>query len=320
MITFNEATEEQRRIYYQEEWNPSKMPDFIKKTINKREFGFDRDGSGPNDRYNQFSGLEDLENYLKKTSPYAAYSSVSFYEYPKKRENWLGAELVFDVDAKDLPIKSCDCEGINICEKCLEDAKEIALGVLDILKDDFSLKDLHVIYSGRGYHIRVQDSEVYPIKDRSYILDYILATNNKDYPENTAGLFTTYGYARVFRKRFNYIIKNIKEEMLKNEGIRSDSIQKIIDNRNNIVGALDEGDIVKFEDALSIGKKTKLKLFEIMSRINAQLVDARVTVDVKRILRLPSSLHSKVSMICTYVKSPETFDPQKEAVPKFAQV
>ncbi|HEC88087.1 MAG TPA: DNA primase catalytic subunit PriS, partial [Thermoplasmata archaeon] len=51
--------------------------------------------------------------------------------------------------------------------------------------------------------------------------------------------------------------------------------------------------------------------------INAGLADGKVTIDTKRILRLPSSLHSKVSMICKLVKNWESFDPLKEAVPKF---
>ena len=48
-----------------------------------------------------------------------------------------------------------------------------------------------------------------------------------------------------------------------------------------------------------------------------RIKDAKVTIDLKRILRLPSSLHSKVSMKCMEVKNRETFDPFDKAVPKF---
>ena len=54
-----------------------------------------------------------------------------------------------------------------------------------------------------------------------------------------------------------------------------------------------------------------------MAKVNLATLDAKVTIDWKRILRLPSSLHSKVSMKCVEVKNPETFDPFKHAVPKF---
>ncbi|HNS24751.1 MAG TPA: DNA primase catalytic subunit PriS, partial [Methanobacteriaceae archaeon] len=50
---------------------------------------------------------------------------------------------------------------------------------------------------------------------------------------------------------------------------------------------------------------------------NLGLVDAKVSIDLKRILRLPSSLHSMVSMKCTEVKNLNTFDPFQDAVPQF---
>ncbi len=59
------------------------------------------------------------------------------------------------------------------------------------------------------------------------------------------------------------------------------------------------------------------KVVNGIASMNMSLVDAKVSIDLKRILRLPSSLHSMVSMKCTEVKNIETFDPFKEAVPKF---
>jgi DNA primase small subunit len=56
-----------------------------------------------------------------------------------------------------------------------------------------------------------------------------------------------------------------------------------------------------------------------VAKINAGIVDGKVTVDLKRILRLPSSLHSKVSMICCVVGNPDTFDPLNDAVPLFVR-
>ena len=54
-----------------------------------------------------------------------------------------------------------------------------------------------------------------------------------------------------------------------------------------------------------------------ISRINMQITDTKVSIDLKRILRLPSTLHSKVSMKSTLIKNIETFDPFDDAVPKF---
>ena len=54
-----------------------------------------------------------------------------------------------------------------------------------------------------------------------------------------------------------------------------------------------------------------------MANVNLATIDAKVSIDIKRILRLPSSLHSKVSMKCVEVENRENFDPFKYAVPKF---
>ena len=66
-----------------------------------------------------------------------------------------------------------------------------------------------------------------------------------------------------------------------------------------------------------IGPQRYKKLINGVASLNMSLVDAKVSIDLKRILRLPSSLHSMVSMKCTEVSNIETFDPFKEAVPKF---
>ena len=158
---FREATLEERRIFYREEWNKNELPFFIRESIKEREFGFDHDGSGPRDRYNAFNSVEELERFLKSVAPYAAYSSVSYYEEPEQRSGFKKAELVFDIDAKDLPVKNC-CEKGNVCERCLELAKEIVLAIRDIMKEDLAInsRDMHYVYSGRGYHIRILDEDI----------------------------------------------------------------------------------------------------------------------------------------------------------------
>ena len=59
------------------------------------------------------------------------------------------------------------------------------------------------------------------------------------------------------------------------------------------------------------------KVMAAVSRINMNITDTKVSIDLKRILRLPSTLHSKVSMKSTLIKNIETFDPFDDAVPNF---
>ena len=75
---FSKATIKERRQYYREEWSPNDLPEFIAKDIQKREFGFDHNGRGPNDRYKVFRGKESLQKFLRYKAPFAAYISVAF--------------------------------------------------------------------------------------------------------------------------------------------------------------------------------------------------------------------------------------------------
>ena len=169
---FSKATLKERRQYYREEWSENDLPEFISTDIKKREFGFDHNGTGPNDRYKVFKGKESLRKFLRYKAPFAAYISVAFYNNPRRREDWLKAEYIFDVDAKDIPIRSCQCD--SVCEICLGEALEIVNTLIDTLQTDLGLKDIHLIYSGRGYHIRILDEEMMTAGSelRSEVLKY----------------------------------------------------------------------------------------------------------------------------------------------------
>jgi len=311
------ATPEERKRYYKEEWNIKQVPEFISNTIQEREFGFDHIGRGPNDRYKTFRTPEFLRRFLKVRTPFAAYSSVAFYNKPQRRDGWNGAELVFDVDAKDIPVRTCECEGV--CDICLNEAREIVCGLIDVLKGDLGLKNIHVVYSGRGYHDRVLDPSVLKTDSdvRSQIVKYIIGA---DVPENEFSLdfervsyehfVIPFGYPKVFTDRVKYTMLHL------NKNNKLDDVNKKLLN-----------DVLKYRNLIEnnqwgpfkgkIGPQRYRKVIGGIASLNMSLVDAKVSIDLKRILRLPSSLHSMVSMKCTVVKNIETFDPFKEAVPKF---
>ncbi len=317
MDIFKQATPEERRIYYKEEWDVKQIPDFIAENIENREFGFDHFGRGPNDRYKVFTTPDYLKRFMKSKNPFAAYCSVAFYEKPRKRDGWLKSELVFDVDAKDIPIRTCGCD--NVCEICLNEAKEIVSGIIDILKQDLGMKNIHLIYSGRGYHIRVLDEPVMGMDSdvRSQILKYTVGADvpkdeyNDGNEKYSPPHFTIpFGYPKVFTDRVQYAILHLTENS-KLDDVNKKLLKDVLKNRNLLLR--NEWGMFK----TNIGPLRYKKVIKAIASLNMALVDAKVTIDLKRILRLPSSLHSKVSMRCTEVKNIETFDPFKEAVPKF---
>lgn len=311
------ATPEERRRYYREEWDVKEIPEFISDSVNKREFGFDHMGRGPNDRYRVFRSPDLLRKFLRYRAPFAAYSSVAFYNKPQRRDGWIKSELVFDVDAKDIPIRECGCEGV--CEICLNQAREIICSLIDTLKDDLGLKNMYVIYSGRGYHLRLLDESVMTMDSdvRGQIVQYLIGS---EVPRNEYGSegvnyklehFTIpFGYPQVFTDRTRYAILHLTEDTQLDE-INKKLLKDVIKNRE----LLKDNQWGMFKG--NIGPQRYQKLIRSIASLNMGLVDAKVSIDLKRILRLPSSLHSMVSMKCMEVKDVENFDPFKAAVPKF---
>ncbi len=306
-MDFKEASLRERRIYYHEEWKEKDVPEFIIERIKEREFAFDHDGNGYNDRYKGFDNVNLFSDFLIKNFPYAVCTSVSYYSKPKNREDWKGAELVFDIDAKDLIVKTCECKAGYVCEKCLFEAKEIVLQIRDTLISDLGIKRLFLVYSGRGYHLRAVDKEILPLERRSEILEYV--TGSKRPKE----LFLFNSYPAVYRKMFILTFAKMTE---KDFPFTKNITDSLLSEKENIISKL-KAYHVDFLTIRGIGDKTKNDFLSLIEQINSSLVDGKVTVDVKRILRLPSTLHSKVSMKCVEIKNIETFDPLKQAVPQF---
>ncbi|MBU2559909.1 DNA primase catalytic subunit PriS [archaeon] len=333
-VKFHEATRENRTSYYNEEWRIKDVPDYILETLSKREFGFDHDGTGPKDRYNRFESPEALAEFLQKRAPYAVYCSVSFYEKPQNREGWEEAELVFDIDAKELTIKSC-CKIGEVCEICLDNAKNVAMEVVRLMREDLALEGIYTSYSGRGYHIRVHDKDIMPQDSevRANIFDYVrdrMYTSPKDMQKPPALLFDEERKVKDVLERtvpFSNLTKEIMKTLIRDgtserlilnvPGIGKTTADKIFGNSQDIMEWMDNNSVKELRKLL--GPKNTQNFLEHVYMGYINLMDAKVTVDTKRILRLPSSLHSKISRKCIHVEDLKNFKPEHEAVPKFTR-
>ena len=265
-----------------------------------------------------FFGTRPLKRFLRTKAPFAAYISVAFYASPRNRGGWEKAEYIFDIDAKDLPIRSCTCDGV--CEICLGEALERVNIMLDTLKGDLGLKNIHLIYSGRGFHIRILDPVMMEADSdlRGEVLKYVAGAevpksqypNPSGKPYNFEHFSIPIAYPAIFTEKVKYNILHLRGDE-KLDGINNRLMKDIVNNRDYLY----DDDWGSFKQA--IGPRRYKDMVNAMARVNLATIDAKVTIDLKRILRLPSSLHSKVSMKCVEVKNPETFDPFKHAVPKF---
>ncbi len=194
--------------YYGERRSSIFAPSFME----KREFGFAL-FEGRMLRHKRFSDGDELEGFLRDCAPSDAYFSCAYYESPElemDKKGWLGADLIFDIDADHIastcgkihdtwicagcgfcgrglvPEKCPICGGQRFdsktwpCEECLKSAGEETAKLLDMLLEDFgfSERDVHVFFSGhRGYHVHVEDEAIRSLDAaaRKEITDYVLA-------------------------------------------------------------------------------------------------------------------------------------------------
>ncbi len=210
--------------YYRDPSNVIPAPIFPE----QREFGYLMFKERFMVRHRRFNGINSLRSALNQTVPSDVYHSCAYYENPDfdmDKKGWLGADLVFDIDADHIP-SACNkihdefvcakcgfsgrgitpevcpaCEATKFatktwpCELCIQSAREEAAKLIDMLSNDFgfSLNELHVFFSGhRGYHVHVEDEAVRSLDAmaRKEIVDYViglgLAVLEKDFKDKKA--------------------------------------------------------------------------------------------------------------------------------------
>jgi DNA primase small subunit len=179
--------------------------------IDEREFAFFLFKERIMVRHRSAASLNGLRILLCEAKPSDVYHSCAYYENPEAdmdKKGWLGADLVFDIDADHIPT-SCDkvhdewtcgkcgfsgkgvtpeicpaCAGQKFdartwpCERCIGSAKEETVKLLDMLEKDFgfSESELRVFFSGhRGYHVHVETEAVRTLDAmaRKEIVDFI---------------------------------------------------------------------------------------------------------------------------------------------------
>lgn len=133
-------------------------------------------------RHKSFPSIDELRRACVSEPPLGLYYSVAYYERPDERDmeakGWQGADLVFDIDGDHLDTESC--RGMQLLNlKCLDDAREEALKLLDALRNELALNG-EPVYSGhRGFHVHVRSKEVMDLTsaERRRLVDFLTARN-----------------------------------------------------------------------------------------------------------------------------------------------
>jgi DNA primase small subunit len=237
-------------------------------------------------------------------------------------KDWQNADLIFDIDAKDLNLscrinhtcKKCSncanifandekctqCDSAKsdtvsvLCKDCIAAAKNEVKKLVNILESDLGTnkENLQVYFSGNeGFHIHISNSnyERLESKERAELVDYIMFKGAM--PETFGAKpsdFTKSTFAEPDEKGW---LGRVSKQLF---GSKS--------NKPKISRQLVSEGYISF----------KKKLDEIQKQIGVQ-IDPNVTIDIHRIFRMGGTINSKSGLVKTPCTDISKFNPGHDA-------
>ena len=278
------------REYYREArlWLPEDFP--------LREFAVQTWRSSSYIRHLAFSSESQLRRFVVERAPRHLYYSSARYDQPAERDmdakGWRSADIVFDIDADHIPW--CERDTVIVEEpslgvrasftpsKCIREAAIQALLLHDVLVNElgFSRSQITIEFSGhRGFHVVVQTG-----------VDDVWGTSDSE----------------VRRELVNYV---------KAQGLVDDALQPALPPaRKRRAVPLPpspadpglRGRLARFKSILGriYGDASEARAREMLGVV----VDEQVTVDTKRLLRVPGSLNGKTMLAVVKVRRVEELE------------
>ena len=286
-------------------------------------------------RHQSLLDLGDLADFLHRTAPRHVYFSSARFADPgagrMEEKGWQSADLVFDLDADHLP--GVDPEETSYAAM-LAACKDELLNLLSFLDDDFDFEETQVVFSGgRGYHVHVRDPEIRGLDSeaRREIVDYVRAIDLDR--EGLIGTESKQGTTRrVLRKRGGWggrvhdrlidlaeTLRGMDEAAALNRLQELDGIGQ--GRAETILGQLTHNfDAIRAGNVEAGGPGTRILVDALAEETIASEtapIDEPVTTDVKRLIRLPGSLHGGSGLVVTPLDRSEIddFRPLTDAVP-----
>ena len=336
------------RRYYKE--NEMPMPS----RFGRREFGFmyfDRDFM---QRHMSFSNPTEMRKFMIAQVPKHSYYSTAYYRRPNaptmEEKGWMGADLIFDLDADHLE----GAEDMSYSQMMDQIKKEMINLLYSFLYNDlgFDEKDVGIYFSGgRGYHAHIELNDVTGLgsHERREIVDFVTSNgldidrvfrqenvvrsvvNVKGQERNNISTFRTIppedsgGWWLRMRNGLKDVVNDVCDQDTKDlkrtyPSIKSMSPKTIESYKDDLIKSRD---VIFVNNRMATLKKgTQDMLIKIMKedvayRLSGE-VDEPVTADIKRLIRLPGSLHGKTGLKVMPITRDELngFDPLLDALPE----
>jgi len=307
--------------YYRtaELWTPPRL--------RNREWMFIPFGPAKPIRHKGFSSIEEVRQYICERPFHSCFYSTAYwkkpYELKMADKDWLGADLIFDLDGDHLPgITDRDFPGM------IRVIQEQAWSLWnDFLEPDFGFKEEHlqVTFSGhRGFHLHYRDPKFFHLDSeaRRELVSHIrgegvevvdvLSRSNKP---------NSVGWPRRINSGIGSVVEKLDKifdgdtKLLNSMTI---NLQQMLD-REGIKGLRGKSSVEKLAELMQSesrrervldGRFTALNnhalLFQNILKADSGVVlgsagetDEVVTIDTRRQIRWPGSLHGKSGMKVT---------------------
>jgi DNA primase small subunit len=302
--------------------------------IARREFGFGEFDKKISYRHMSFKDVPALARYLVESAPpFVSYSSAEYKDpsaRPIENKGFIGAELVFDLDANDLNLKCTPSHpSFWVCPNCLESVKAETIRLVeDFLIPDFgfSEKDIRANFSGnRGYHIHISSEEVMGLDRhaRRSITKYISGIGL-----SAEAFFPTIGIRGVQLrgpkpsdygwggKISNAFVKALNEgtDSVVGLGIERPIAARLVKKRSDVIFGITTGNW----DKVSIPKKAEFweNVVKSIAISQSDSIDSNVTNDPSHLIRLPGTIHGDTGLVAKEVGilGLNRFDPTVHAI------
>ena len=292
--------------------------------MEEREFGYKQFSSGIV-RHLSFRNIGELLAILIREAPSDIYCSNAFYRfptYPMQEKQWDGADLIFDIDAKDLHLPceqthsyllcincgevlernvnscpKCNFSKLNHisipCNKCMLSLKKEVMKLVNLLITDLGIKKncIEVYFSGNnGFHLHILDNRFNTLDSQAradivaYLMGIGMMTESIGVRKRPEGILIKFP-----KSGLSY---GWRKRIATKLGIDHMSTVKL----NNIVQQ--KGGYDGFKEELSL-----------LTRESGVRIDPNVTTDIHRIFRMPGTLNSKSGLTKMRCDDLELFDP-----------
>ncbi|MDD1719181.1 MAG: DNA primase small subunit PriS, partial [Methanoregulaceae archaeon] len=249
-----------------------------------------------------------------------------------EEKGWSGADLIFDLDADHIMRGPYDL--------MLARVKEEAQKLLDMLTGElgFDPKTIDLVFSGgRGYHIHIKDIAVrgFGSPERREFIDYVCGTGIDPSLILSAGSHSHRGWHRRYISALiEYLLwlasgaggdegqMGGARHLAELPGIGRETAERFIKRADTLIDSLHAGEV-----SLLLREKGISQVINVLNegadpefttriRARAALADEPVTTDIKRLIRMPTSLHGGSGMRVTRipVRDLADFDPLVDAV------